>query len=142
MIKVRIDDINQDSQVTLLKNYIRKRCIVDNLSIFDFGIAVLTENLHKSPLLVDWLKYFILHKGTIFLHGVTHEDLNELDFEDIKGEIHKGKKDLLTWLGIEVKFYAPPYHRVSPNLIKACEQEKLKIVTDNFDGEKFEVVHL
>lgn len=89
-------------------------------------LSIIAGEIDNHP---EMKEYIIANKKDFKfgIHGWLHNDYSKMPKEEIKKELSMAKDKIEKEFGVEVKWFFPPWNRVSETTRKACNEIGLKI---------------
>ena len=66
-------------------------------------------------------------------HGVTHRALTKMPFEEARRELSDNRQWLEDLLGLEVRWFSPPFGEIDGRLHQACLEEGHQLIGDSME---------
>lgn len=81
--------------------------------------------------LMKFLREKIERGNEIALHGLDHKDITTLSTKDALFELLGAKKEIEDLLEIKIRYYVPPYHKITPELETYLNLAGLEVIAGN-----------
>ena len=106
----------------------------ENLALVYYGHPHGTNEIdrpfNEDNDLMTYLREQIKKGSEIVLHGYDHKDITTLSTKEAVWELIRAKKAIQDLLEVNIRYYVPPYHKITQELTGYLKVIGLEVLTD------------